>query len=176
MKVLSRTETDTWVKKSLSHELDRGMLQSEFPCLTAYVLPADCGKKTGLSRALANLVNPSLPGLFWITGHGIWPSSENMDLFNGYRSSLGDRRSLQEAPGHTFERNDLAALQSLVALALYFFWDAYLIEGSRALVFRLSHDEFIDVYTTSRDRLNAIEKVLTKMELKRINDRSHTGH
>jgi hypothetical protein len=84
--------------------------------------------------------------------------------------------SLHEAPGHTFERNDSPALQSLVALALYFFWDAYLVEGSRALVFRLSHDEFIDVYTTSKDRLNAIEEILSKMELKRLNHRSHTGH
>ncbi|MGO9650110.1 MAG: hypothetical protein ACLPOO_18915 [Terriglobales bacterium] len=175
MKILSRVETDAWVRVLFSHQLDHHTLKSEFPCRTAYVLPTDCGKKTGLARALANLVDPIPPALFWITGHGIWPSSENPDLFNGYRSSLGEHRSLPEAPGHVFEKNDLLALQTLIAMSLYFFWDAYLIEGSCALVFRLSHDEFVDVYTKSKDRLNAIEEVLTKMELKRINDESHTG-
>ena len=103
---------------------------------------------------------PQPPGLLWINEFGVWPSSENMELFNGYRGYLGERRSLLEAPGHVFGAGDLVALQCLTALSLYFSWDAFLVEGSQQLVCVLSHDEIMDIYVNDDHRLKKIHKEL----------------
>jgi len=40
---------------------------------------------------------------------------------------------------------ELPVLESLIALALYFFWDAVLINLSRGIYVELSHDEFMEL-------------------------------
>ena len=89
-----------------------------------------------------------------------------MDLFDGYRRSLGEARPLIEAPGHIFAEADAVALQTLVAISLYFFWDAVLVEGTAQFITRLSHDEYLDIYAQEEDRFEKICGTFSKMDMK----------
>lgn len=168
LKILSKAETSAWIKTSLGYDLTSDTLKTQFAHRSSYVLPVDSGRKTALARALANSIDRARSGIFWITSHGVWPSSENMDLFDGYRRSLGEQRSIHDAPGHVFEQPDAAALQTFLGLSLYFFWDAVLIEGTQDLAMRFSHDEYVVVYAKSEKRLSTLDGLLTKMEMKRV--------
>jgi hypothetical protein len=41
--------------------------------------------------------------LAWITLWGVWPSGEDWPEFYAWRGALGERRSLDIAPGHRFD-------------------------------------------------------------------------
>jgi hypothetical protein len=98
----------------------------------------------------------------------VWPSSENIGLFDGYRKSLGEHRSLYDAPFHLFTEADSAELECLLDLALYFFWDAILIDGPHTTAFRISHDEYIEVYAKDNASLGAWTDVLEHARLQRM--------
>jgi hypothetical protein len=168
VKILSEVETSSWIDASLGYEPTSEGLNGKFACQTVYLLPVDTGRKTALARSLANFIDLTRSGLLWITSSGVWPSNENMDLFDGYRRSLGEQRTLRDSPGHIFEQRDEAALQTLLGLSLYFFWDAVLIEGTQDLAIRFSHDEYVEIYAKSEERLGTIDGLLSKMEMKRV--------
>ncbi len=50
----------------------------------AYSTPRDSGRKTALSRLFAFLFIRSVDVYLYISGWGVWSSSENLDLFNRY--------------------------------------------------------------------------------------------
>ena len=55
-----------------------------------YSIPRDAGRKTALSRVFAYLLLRKSSVCVYVTGWGVWGSSENLDLFYGYRRSFGD--------------------------------------------------------------------------------------
>lgn len=122
----------------------------------SFALPADTGKKTALAKLLADLVMTGSEVMVWITGYGIWPSSENMALFDGYRRSTGENRSIGEAPFHLFTHLEAKELECIVALSLYFFWDAFLLNHSAGVLIELSHDEIMDVRVRDRSLLEEL--------------------
>jgi hypothetical protein len=121
-------------------------------------LPVDTGAKTSLGRRLVNLHEG--PGLFLITEWGVWPSSENIDIFYGYRKQFGEERSLMDAPGHFFDTPDISKLQSLLHISLYCYWDALLVWQDWDVAIWTSHDEVVAVHTRTEASRAAIEQVL----------------
>jgi hypothetical protein len=115
-----------------------------YSCGVTYGLPSDAGRRTAIARAVSALVDCSSENLFWITEWGVFPSSENMALFYGYRSSLSERRRIHESPGHIFEEGDRQSFECLLDLTLYFFWDANIFDAGGVWV-RLSHDEVLSI-------------------------------
>ena len=71
-----------------------------------YSIPRDSGAKTALSRVFAYLLLRKSSVCIYVSGWGVWGSSENLDLFYGYRRSFGESRPLIEAPVHLFERTE----------------------------------------------------------------------
>ena len=58
-----------------------------------------------------------------------------------------------EAPVHLFSASEQDAFVSILSMVLYFLWDAWVFDaGGRALI-RISHDEWIEVFTAD-DELN----------------------
>jgi hypothetical protein len=113
----------------------------------SYFLPRDSGQKVALARLLANTFLTFLgrgPALLWITATGISSSSEQMDLFTGYRSSHGETRTVSEAPVHVFQAGDMEAFVSILSLALFFYWDGEILSQDRSLAITISHDEWIE--------------------------------
>lgn len=96
MKFLTTEECSRWIgdRESTCAGLSP---HTEFTTL-AYSVLNDSGKKTCIARAMAESLAIPKDGLLWITGWNIFPSGENMELFHGYRLSLGESRPLSLAP------------------------------------------------------------------------------
>jgi hypothetical protein len=118
-----------------------------------YRVPADSGKKTGLSSALLSFFEGDGESLLWITEFGIWPSCEDRVLFDGFRRSLGESRPIQEKPGHILERGDLKHAASLLGMVLYFVWGALLVSAEGDVMVEISHDEMFEVTVRGNDGL-----------------------
>jgi hypothetical protein len=165
MKILSKIEGADWIGKL---DRDNSWKQKYGDVFSSFAIPADTGKKTGLAKLLADVAGGGSECLVWITGYGVWPSSENMALFDGYRKSLGENRSVDEAPVHVFSNKDLKELESITALALYFFWDALLLDQSQGILIEISHDEIMDVRATNKDLFERVEANLTRYGLEQV--------
>jgi hypothetical protein len=96
--------------------------------------------------------------LVWVKAWGVWPSSEDWPRFYTWRGAVGERRSLEVAPGHRFARNEATLFAQLLALIMENAWDADILcsRGGRADDTRgkISHDEWYEILK-SADRGNA---------------------
>lgn len=155
MKTLTESEMVEWLSRSgiSLDESGKTELRHTFSCRS----PQDTGKKTALGKSLAALLRGGHEIAIWITEFGVWPSSESMSLFNGYRRSFGEHRSVANAPAHIFSVNDGEQLESIILLILYFFWDALLLDPSRHLSIAFSHDEMIDIRTKNIQTLEELK-------------------
>ena len=126
-----------------------------------YSIPPDSGKKTALSRLFAYLLLRSPNVCIYVSGWGVWGSSENLDLFYRYRRSFGENRTLMEAPVHLFERTEEDTFVSILSMALYFVWDAWVFDTEGKALVRISHDEWLEVRT---DDDEASKEFATELE------------
>ncbi len=120
MKIISQRECEEWVKTKLGENLELASVLVGYTHSVTYHLPIDAGKKTALARVLSRSIDARQQGLLWITAWGIFPSSENMALFDAYRRSLGENRPIHETPGHVFDQSDLQQIECLLDLAPIF--------------------------------------------------------
>lgn len=134
----------------------------------AYVLPTDSGVKTAISKQLSQVA--SFPCCLWINEHGIWPSCENLQLFETVRKGLGELRSLDITPFHVFECGEESHLSSLLSLVLYFVWGAVLLEPTSLRIWVFSHDEWVSVSGVEEASLLTPRSLFSKFGLKRIPD------
>jgi hypothetical protein len=113
------------------------------------------------SRCIESALQPRESCLVWVTGWGIFPSSENLHLFYRLRHTYGDVRLLREAPGHLCLNYERAEVVTLVHLAVLFGWDIHLVPAvgyARAFV---SHDEWIEI---GFDEGSQFEKTVKELE------------
>ncbi len=160
MQIVNLAEGKKWVDEHALSDLNPKFLDKEFQYKAIYPIPADSGIKTNLARRILSYIPPNKKGCFWINGYGIWPSSQNMELFDAYRRSLGEHRPLHEAPYHLFSSltEDLKILECLMDLSLYFVWDAILVESPLEVIINISHDEMFTIYSRSKERFVLLEK------------------
>lgn len=126
-----------------------------------YSIPPDSGRKTALSRLFAYLILRSPNVCIYVSGWGVWGSSENLDLFYGYRRSFGENRTLMEAPVHLFERTEEDTFVSILSMALYFVWDAWVFDTEGKALVKISHDEWLEVRS---DDEKARREIATELE------------
>ena len=110
-----------------------------------YSIPRDSGAKTALSRVFAYLLLRKSSVCIYVSGWGVWGSSENLDLFYGYRRSFGESRPLIEAPVHLFEPTEEDTFVSILCMVFYFVWDAWVFDIEGKALVRISHDEWLEV-------------------------------
>ncbi len=140
MKVLSLAECQDWSERHTGRLFPRDMLCEPYGSRNRqWRIPTDASKKTVLARTLASCWTG---GLLWITDWGIFPSGENMHLFDAVRASLGVTESLYEAPGHLLGPEERITMECMYDLCLYFYWDAAALDQSGVVV-RISHDEHV---------------------------------
>ena len=160
MRTIDKKETMLWLS-------ERRLLDStgkpSFPGFVEAIdsaIPPDSGHKTALSRAIVSFFDTDDEAFLWINEFGIWPSSEDRYLFDGFRRSLGEHSPLHEKPGYIFSSNDLSAVGSLVAMVLYFIWGAILYSPTKALAIKISHDEFISVLVRDKKDVSNVTENL----------------
>ena len=82
----------------------------------------------------------------YVTGWGV--ATEHLDLFDGYRRSLGEKRPLIEAPVHLFERTDEDPFISVLCMVFFFSWDASVFDIDGRLLLQTSHDGWLEIRTS----------------------------
>lgn len=165
MRMISRQESDDWLKAKFSKGFSWEAVKAAYPHYVTYLLPTDTGARTCIARMLSGYIDATEPGLLLVKEWGVWPSSENMALFDGYRKSLGESRCIHEAPGHLFDGSDLTSVECLLDLALYFLWNTLLVDGAGSMVAFTSHDEWFSVYMRDQSGFEEIKLWLDKMDL-----------
>jgi hypothetical protein len=130
-----------------------------------YSIPRDAGRKTALSRVFAYLLLRKSSVCVYVTGWGVWGSSENLDLFYGYRRSFGENRPLIEAPVHLFERTEEDTFVSILCMVFYFFWDAWVFDVEGKALVRISHDEWLEVRADDDEAIKEFVAELEKYEM-----------
>ncbi len=150
--LLSGKSLDTFVSQ-LSNQLR--------PVGGTYSIPPDSGAKTALSRLFAYLLLRNSSVCVYVSGWSVWPSSENLDLFYGYRRSIGETRHLIEAPVHIFESSEHDALVSILCMVFYFVWDGWVFDVEGKALVRISHDEWLEVRVSDDE---AIREFATELE------------
>ena len=113
----------------------------------AFAIPPDSGMKTSLARFISVLFESLSEPTIHISEWGIWPSSENLDLFDSYRQAKREMRSLGETPVHRFSSSSEDAFVGILCFVLYFVWDAEVFDLEGKCLVTISHDEWISVRT-----------------------------
>ena len=108
-----------------------------------YSIPLNSGVQIAFSKLFAYLVLRDSPVCLYVTGWSV--CTEHLDLFYGYRRSVGDLRLLMEAPVHVFERNEEDALVSVLCMVFFFFWDAWVFDLAGRSLLRICHDGWMEV-------------------------------
>jgi len=148
MKTIDKNQVFEWLSKRNLLDNNSGLTVSDFPFSHSFRITGDSGTKTNISRAIGALVtNYSGESLLWINEYGIWPSCEDFNLFDGFRRSLGEKEPVYIRPGHLFCVEDIDNIQSIIAMVLYFVWGALIVTESKDIIVRISHDEYIDIYS-----------------------------
>ncbi len=162
MRIIDKEETMRWLSQSGLLDSAGKLSFSGFVEVMDSAIPADSGRKTAISRAMVLLFDATDEALLWINEFGIWPSSEDRNLFEGFRRSLGEHSPLHEKPGHIFSSRDLSNVGSLVAMMLYFVWGGILYSPVRGLAIKISHDEYITVFARNKEDAPGITEKLKK--------------
>jgi len=88
-----------------------------------------------------------------VTGWGLRPTAEQLDLLYGYRRSVGETRMLTEAPLHLFDQSGSDALGSILCLVFYFALEAWVFDVAGTTMIRISHDGRIETRSSGRGDL-----------------------
>jgi hypothetical protein len=111
---------------------------------SGYTIPSDTASKTALARFLTHLLLKQPEMCVYVTGWGLRPTAEHLDLLYGYRRSAGETRSLSEAPLHVFDQSGSDALASILCLVFYFALEAWVFDVAGTTMIRISHDGRIE--------------------------------
>ena len=108
-----------------------------------FQIPPDAGARVTLARVLWEASGSGVSEvLVWVTDWGIWPSGEHRPLAEAARRGLGADRPLAESPGHLVRLGEDDAGLSILALAMLFLWDCWVLPASRRPAIFVSHDEY----------------------------------
>lgn len=128
-------------------------------------LPGSFTRIFGFSGFLTNSLESFDSCLLHVTTWGVWSSSENLHLFYKLRESYGERRLLYEAPGHLFQKFEVADLTSFIYLAILFGWDFHLHPSPSYVRSFVSHDEWFEFSSVDEQNLAEIKQSLKRSEI-----------
>jgi hypothetical protein len=107
----------------------------------------DVGRRCAYANLLTNFLinNETSIACLDVTDWGVWPSSQNMDLFYSYRNCLGEKRLLRDAHFHVFTATEAKEFRNILHLSLISLFDVAGASTTTDFRFYASHDEWIDV-------------------------------
>jgi len=164
MKIMNELEINEWLKSHGFPALSKTALQSHFPFSARFTPSTDSGVRRALARDLNNFES-NHDVLLVITAFGIWPSAQNMHLFEMIRSAMKEIRAIYETPGHlAISADEREDLEAVLCLCLYFFWDFYLIDAQAHIMVRASHDNYFVVYSLDKNVILEYESTFREFE------------
>ena len=109
----------------------------------------DSGKKAATAKLLSNILLLEGACVVFISGWSIWESSEILELFYSYRKAKHEERLLTEAPIHFFTIEEAEELASIIAIVLFFIWDATIFTHNGNALITIDHDEYMSIASRS---------------------------
>jgi hypothetical protein len=106
-----------------------------------FKIPADTGRRIALLSQLFRSIPANQEILLWFSEWGVWPSNERPHMFERFRASYGENRSLSDAPAFIFNPAEREDLVSFTGFAILFLWDCHLLTATGDTWLYLSHDE-----------------------------------
>jgi hypothetical protein len=111
------------------------------------------GRRSGREEAAAEELIAGLGSwdecLVLIKLWGVWSSGEDWPKFYAWRGALGERRSLEAAPGHRFDHGETVLLAGILTLIMENAWDAEVLCSVRGRADKMratiSHDEWFEL-------------------------------
>ncbi len=128
--------------------------------------PKNISQLTWFCRFIEGSLQSHEDCLLWVTAWGVWPSSENWDLYYRLRRSYSEPRLIQEVPGHLFLKSEKADLVNFIEVGLISGWDMHLIPSAGSRHVFVSHDEWVEFALNDRVRAEQISADLKSAELK----------
>jgi hypothetical protein len=152
MLTINAEEAISYLKK-MTIDYDKSNMFINYRLEAERKLPIDSGKKNYIAKALSNILNGQKYLLF-VDEFGIWPSSENLLLFDAYRKSIGINESLTDKPAHIILPCETDELYCLLGMIFYFCWGAIFTSETGNEIIRISHDEYIKLYSKKGMEVN----------------------
>jgi hypothetical protein len=115
-----------------------------------------------IASAIAHSITYRQPVLLWVMQWGIWPSSENWQLYYKLRQTYGDHRLLPDAPGHLFLEYEAEDLSTFLQVAMLSGWDGYILTEANYVNALFSHDEYMDFFTHAPENLSELRPFFMK--------------
>jgi hypothetical protein len=141
MNVITKTEAANWCRAR--HVLLDKRERPEMPDdAERFDIPEDAGRRVALVASHFNERAFGPTTLVWFADWSVWPSGERPHIFDRFRASYGERRSLIDAPAHLLAVEEREELLSLVTLGVLFLWDVYVVADDASLALHYSHDEW----------------------------------
>jgi hypothetical protein len=117
-----------------------------------------------IASAIAHSITYRQPTLLWLTEWGIWPSSENWQLYYKLRQTYGDFQLLQDAPGHLFLEHEAEDFSTFLQVAMLSGWGGYILTAANYVNAFFSHDEYMDFFTALPENLSELRPYFAKTE------------
>jgi hypothetical protein len=115
------------------------------PAGAAYAIPPQSRAQTALAKFLACLLLQGSSVYVYLSRWSLHPASEHLNLFYGYRRSVGETRPLSEAPVHFFDPAAREELISILCLLFYFGWDAWIFDREGKMLIRSTRAAGLEV-------------------------------
>lgn len=131
-------------------------------------VPTSVNQLTWFCRYIEEKLHPRNRCLLWVTGWGIWESSENWHLYYRLRESYGDLRLIDEAPAHLFLNYETHDLASFLQIGVTSGWDMFLFPTQGYARVFVSHDGWLEFVTNDQAELNKIKAELDGIEEVRL--------
>ena len=133
--------------------------------LLAFRIPGSHARLYWFSRYLESVLPSSQQRLMWVVEVGVWPDSENWALFNRFRQSYGESRTLEQAPGQLFEPDESGDFATFIELCILNGWGAYLATSPASRLAFISHDEYVELVASDAGALAKVQGELAAADV-----------
>ena len=119
-----------------------------------------------VARDILSISGDFRSALLWIREYGIWPSSEDLNLYYRLKLSYLNSNELSEEPGHHFLSHEKSDAETFLALAIQFGWGGvFITNGTAGLSLAFSHDGLMRIITKNEAKRT---KIISKMKSTKI--------
>jgi hypothetical protein len=91
--------------------------------------------------------------LLWLR---YWNEDERVCLYHQLRQSYGERRTVDEAPGHLFLTHETSALACFLFAAMLYEWEGYLMDANGYVITKLTDHGYVEFFSRSEASLDFV--------------------
>ena len=155
MNVLTKDDAAQMLKVETLDSCLSQLSQRLSPAGAAFTVPPQSKAQTALAKFLAYMLLESSGVYLYLSRWSLHPASEHLDLFYGYRRSVGETRPLSVAPVHFIEPAARHELESILCMVFFFGWEAWIFEETGNTRVRITHDGKLEVRAEGQTNIGA---------------------